>query len=80
MSKNKTGKYLKYALGEIALIITGVLIALSASNWNSRWGKRRTSSTLCIPHLSSFFWVSKIRLETNASITGIAIESILLKN
>lgn len=34
MEKNKTGKYLKYAIGEIALVVFGILIALSINNWN----------------------------------------------
>ncbi len=34
MGKNKTGKYLKYAIGEIILVVVGILIALSINNWN----------------------------------------------
>jgi len=34
MEKNKTGKYLKYAIGEILLVVIGILIALSLNNWN----------------------------------------------
>ena len=34
MEKNKTGKYLKYAIGEIVLVVIGILIALSLNNWN----------------------------------------------
>ncbi|MFT5217432.1 MAG: hypothetical protein ACJA1H_001278 [Glaciecola sp.] len=34
MDKNKTGKYLKYAIGEIILVIMGILIALTINNWN----------------------------------------------
>jgi len=34
MEKNKTGKYFKYAVGEIALVVIGILIALSINNWN----------------------------------------------
>jgi len=34
MSENKTGKYLKYAIGEIILVVIGILIALSINNWN----------------------------------------------
>jgi hypothetical protein len=30
----KTGKYLKYAIGEIVLVVIGILIALSINNWN----------------------------------------------
>ena len=33
MEKNKTGKYLKYAIGEIILVVFGILIALSLNNW-----------------------------------------------
>ena len=35
MEKNKTGKYLKYAFGEIILVVIGILIALQINNWNS---------------------------------------------
>ena len=32
--ENKTGKYLKYAVGEIVLVVIGILIALQVNNWN----------------------------------------------
>ena len=32
--KGKTGNYLKYALGEIILVVIGILIALQINNWN----------------------------------------------
>jgi len=32
--ENKTGKYFKYAIGEIILVVIGILIALSINNWN----------------------------------------------
>ena len=34
MSENKTGKYLKYAIGEIILVMVGILLALQVNNWN----------------------------------------------
>lgn len=34
MEKNKTGKYFKYAIGEIILVVIGILIAISINNWN----------------------------------------------
>ena len=34
MEKNKTGKYFKYAIGEILLVVIGILIALQINNWN----------------------------------------------
>jgi hypothetical protein len=32
--EGKTGKYVKYAIGEIVLVVIGILIALSINNWN----------------------------------------------
>jgi hypothetical protein len=34
LMKNKTEKYFKYAIGEIILVVIGILIALSLNNWN----------------------------------------------
>jgi hypothetical protein len=36
LSEGKTGKYLKYAIGEIVLVVIGILIALQINNWNER--------------------------------------------
>ncbi len=33
-SENKTAAYLRYALGEILLVVIGILIALQVNNWN----------------------------------------------
>ncbi|NRR93106.1 hypothetical protein HSX10_16135 [Winogradskyella undariae] len=41
MEKNKTGKYLKYAIGEIILVVIGILIALSINNWNENRKNRK---------------------------------------
>ena len=37
----KTGKYLKYAIGEIVLVVIGILIALQINNWNTNKGNRQ---------------------------------------
>ncbi len=34
LSEGKTGKYLKYAIGEIVLVVIGIVIALQLNNWN----------------------------------------------
>ena len=34
LTKNKNSEYLKYAVGEIILVVIGILIALSINNWN----------------------------------------------
>ena len=42
LMENKTGKYFKYAIGEIVLVVIGILIALSINNWNEN---RKDNST-----------------------------------
>jgi hypothetical protein len=34
MNENKTSRYLKYAIGEIILVVIGILIAVQINNWN----------------------------------------------
>ena len=34
LDEGKTGKYLKYAIGEIVLVVIGILIALQINSWN----------------------------------------------
>ena len=36
LMENKTGKYLKYAIGEVILVVIGILIALSINSWNQK--------------------------------------------
>jgi len=42
--ENKTGKYFKYAIGEIILVVIGILIALSINNWNEGQNERDKES------------------------------------
>src|SRR5680860_447167 len=47
LEKNKTGKYLKYAIGEIILVVIGILIAIQVNNWNiERTDKNRETKYL----------------------------------
>ena len=45
LSEGKTGKYLKYAIGEIILVVIGILIALSINNWNENQKLRNQEIT-----------------------------------
>jgi len=36
LNEGKTAKYLKYAIGEIALVMIGILLALQVNNWNEK--------------------------------------------
>jgi hypothetical protein len=41
VEQNKTGNYLKYAIGEIVLVVIGILIALQINNWNEYRKERK---------------------------------------
>jgi len=43
LNEGKTTKYFKYAIGEIILVVIGILIALSINNWNE---ERKTKNTI----------------------------------
>jgi len=36
IKENKISKYMLYAIGEIILVVVGILIALQINNWNSK--------------------------------------------
>ena len=46
LMENKTSKYVKYAIGEIILVVIGILIALQINNWNEN--RKETKEELAI--------------------------------
>ncbi len=46
LDKNQLGSYLKYAVGEIALVVIGILIAVSINNWNEGRKQEKTLSNI----------------------------------
>ena len=63
MEKNKTGKYFKYAIGEIILVVIGILIALSINNWNENRIKDN-KETAILANIHKEFIANKIQLKT----------------
>ena len=64
IEQNKTGKYFKYAIGEIILVVIGILIALQINNWNeSRKALQEEKDT--IASLKLEFQKNLIDLESN---------------
>ena len=43
--ENNKGKYIRYALGEIVLVVIGILIALQINNWNENRLNNKTIKT-----------------------------------
>ncbi len=54
MSENKTTKYFKYAIGEIVLVVLGILIALQINNWNEDRKERAQEQELLLQLQSEF--------------------------
>jgi len=48
METGKTGKYLKYAISEIVLVVIGILIALSLNNWNQKQIEKKQMSSFLL--------------------------------
>ncbi|MCA0133232.1 DUF6090 family protein [Winogradskyella alexanderae] len=67
MEKGKTAKYFKYAIGEIVLVVIGILIALQINNWNEdRKLRKQEINYYCqlVDNLNSD--LSNIRLSQNS--------------
>lgn len=54
LNKGKTSKYLKYALGEIVLVVIGILIALQINTWNELRKERSKEQKILIELKSQF--------------------------
>ena len=63
MEKNKTGKYLKYAIGEIILVVIGILIALQINNWNDKRIKQKKEFKF-ITQIHQEFLLNRAQLDT----------------
>lgn len=62
MTENKFGKYLTYAIGEIILVVIGILIALSINNWNEN-RKNSIEEKAILENLLENLNLSKIQSE-----------------
>ena len=67
LMENKTGKYFKYAIGEIVLVVIGILIALQINNWNEN-RKAANEEIKILNALYSDFKISKERIEETIKI------------
>ncbi len=63
ITKNKFSKYILYAIGEIVLVVIGILIALSINNWNET-RKIENKKQVLVLNLIEDFEENKILLES----------------
>lgn len=67
IENNKTGKYLKYAFGEIILVVIGILISLQINNWNEA-NKLNKEELKILTQLNEDFKENKLRLEETINL------------
>lgn len=60
-------KYLPYAIGEIALVVIGILIALRINNWNE-WRKERKIETSFLSDINTGFSSNRIQFERTLNL------------
>tara|TARA_B110000046_G_C13009850_1_gene406171 strand:- start:1604 stop:2359 length:756 start_codon:yes stop_codon:yes gene_type:complete len=76
MEKNKTGKYLKYAVGEIVLVVIGILIALQINNLNEQRNEKIKEQTLLI-QLREDYQSNLLQLDGKIEMRNIVIFNAL---
>ena len=74
MEKNKILKYLMYAIGEIVLVVIGILIALSINNWNEEQKDLRQEQ-LILKQLRSEYKSNLAQLEEKVLMRNEGIEA-----
>jgi len=81
MSENKTSKYFKYAIGEIILVVIGILIALQINNWNENRKNRITEADYYCRILDDFELNEKL-VDKNYELTTnrIKLTKALIKD
>ena len=79
--ENKTGKYFKYAIGEIVLVVIGILIALQINNWNEK-NKLKTEEVKLLKEMKSALLSDKEDILSNIGehISAAKSCSILLEH
>jgi hypothetical protein len=63
LSEGKTGKYIKYAIGEIILVVIGILIAIQLNDWRNDSINTKQKQQVLLT-LKTDFEVSLTRLDT----------------
>jgi len=77
MEKNKTGKYFKYAIGEIVLVVIGILIAVSINNWNEN---RKQNQSIKVSIHSLINDLKRDTIQLKMGIKGIRQDLDMLTN
>ncbi|RMA67515.1 DUF6090 family protein [Ulvibacter antarcticus] len=74
LTENKFSKYFLYAIGEIILVVIGILVALQINNWNQNQSDRKNEVTI-LEELKKEFEENSIRYEETIKAQTFALNS-----
>ncbi|PTL99049.1 MAG: hypothetical protein DA407_17115 [Bacteroidetes bacterium] len=74
--ENKTSKYFKYAIGEIVLVVIGILIALSINTWNEN-NKSEKEASFQLSKLRDNLKADKVQLNADIANDSIYIDNLI---
>mgnify|MGYP000869978899 FL=1 len=74
LSENKFSKYLIYAIGEIVLVVIGILIALSLNNWNDS-KKKKIEERVLLTELMKNLEINITQIKEDIEWDSVAIRS-----
>ena len=75
LTESKISKYLIYAIGEIILVVIGILIALSINNWNEKKNTKAEESKI-LSEIKAALETDIHKINANISEANKSIESI----
>jgi len=76
MEQNKTSKYFKYAIGEIILVVIGILIALSINTWNEN-NKSEKEASFQLSKLRDNLKADKLQLKNAIASDSLYVDNLL---
>ena len=72
---NKTSRYFKYAIGEIVLVVIGILIALQINNWNEKRIIKEENNVI-LRNLNTEFSENLVQLDSSLNYFNDVIEGL----
>ena len=81
LMENKTSKYFKYAIGEIVLVVIGILIALQINTWNIEKNNQNTLKQFLVEFKEELrLNIKDLKIDIETIVTEKEIKDKLLKN